>query len=170
MKIDAKLRGDLVAIPFNYNEDTNHRSFSPTIRVGCTAAEAVKKFGQAFERIAFGTLKKDSNVFGYKSMTPALVCEIHKLTICGSDGGAVQPEIKKITPIEGKCEVTVDIRLPISIKGRKALAGAVAMEFGSVIEVELEASQMDLELPTAKAKGGFGNPKLVSGPMPARDA
>ncbi len=164
MKFDCKWKGDLVAIPFNFNEDTNHRSFSPTIRVGCTAAEAKKKFGAEFERIAFGTLKDGSNDFGYRSMTPAIVCEMHKLKICGADAGAVQPEIIKIKPIDDKCEVAVDIRLPINMKGRKSLAGAVAMEFGAVIEVELEHSQLDLDLEvtTAKKKGPFGNPKLVA--------
>ena len=158
----TKLKGDLVAIPFNFSEDTNHRSFSPTIRVGCTAAEARKKFGEVFERIAFGSPKEGSNDFGYKSMTPAIVCEVHKLKICGADAGTVQPEIIKIKPIDDKCEVAVDIRLPINMKGRKGLAGAVAMEFGAVIEVELEASQMSLELPVAKKKSPFGNPKLVA--------
>lgn len=159
MKIDTKLKGELVAIPFNYNDDTAHRSFSPTIRVSCTARAAKKKFGEAFERIAFGTLKKDSDDFGYKSMTPAIVCEMHKLVICGADAGAVQPEITKIRPVDGKCEVEIDIRLPINMKGRKSLAGAVAMEFGAVIEVELQHSQLDL--PTAKRKGAFGNPLQV---------
>lgn len=165
MKFDCTMEGDLVAIGFNFNEDTAHRTFSPVIRVGCTAADARKKFGPEFERIAFGTLKKDSNDFGYRSMTPAIVCEIHKLTICGADAGAVQPEIIKIKPVEGKCEVAVDIRLPINMKARKSLAGAVAMEFGAVIEVDLESSQKGFDFTnpaTAKANGPFGNPKQVA--------
>ncbi|KKL27877.1 hypothetical protein LCGC14_2380750, partial [marine sediment metagenome] len=97
------------------NDDTGIRIMSPTVRISCDEAQAVERFGVEFERIAFGPLEQDGNDFGYKSMAPTIVCEMHKLEICGADAGAVQPEIKKIYPIMGTRMVMVDIRLPINL-------------------------------------------------------
>lgn len=172
MRIDAKFQGDLTGIKLSHNDDTNVRLCTVTVIVGIDEKQAKEKFGHEFWRVAFGSMDQRGEgeaiitSFGYKKLTPALVCDPHVLNICSHGTLKVQPAITAIRPVKDKAEVTVEMRLPILLGESKDLAGALAINFGEVIDFELKATQMPLPLGEAPGgvvikKGPFGNPQPV---------
>lgn len=177
MKITGKIRGDMIGLNLKHNADNGARFAYVKICVGCDRDRIRELFGPELERIAFSSLVQTGGdeetpatvSFGYKKIEPDTVCEYHELQIVGQRQN-VQPVIKSIRPVKDKAEVTIDIEFPILIKKDKALAGALATEFGEVIGIDLEPAQRELNLvdggkdsnpAVVIKKGAFGNPSAV---------
>ncbi len=191
MKIQGKIRGDMVGFSLKHNPDNGARFAYVRIAYRATREQLVKLFGDVLELVAFGSLQvseptdaekvaasegedkdaaKGSVSFGYKKITPDAVCEYHEVKILGHTQ-KVQPVIKSITPVKDEEKVTIEIELPILIAKDKALAGSLCAEFGELVDVELNPAQRELPLTSIQGgaqpgvvikKGRFGNPEPVA--------
>jgi hypothetical protein len=178
MKISGKITGDMVGFSLKHNPENGARFAYVKLAVVVDADACRAAFGKELKRIAFGTLvvsggsEEDGPAgvsFGYKTLTPAVICEYHELKIAGHTQ-SVQPVVKSIAPIKDKEEVTIVIEFPILVKKDKALAGDLVAEFGELIEVELDPAQRELDLEgngngasagVVIKTGRFGNPDPV---------
>ncbi|KKL61821.1 hypothetical protein LCGC14_2191450 [marine sediment metagenome] len=178
MKIQSKIRGDMIGCNLKHNPDNGARFALVKISVGVNRDRCRSIFGEVLERVAFGSLVETGGnektpaavSFGYKTITPDIQCEYHEIQILGHTQ-SMQPVIKAVRPVKDKAEVVVDIEFPILIKKDKAIAGAIATEFGEVIGIDLEPAQRELNLveggnsgnpSVVVKKGAFGNPEPVA--------
>lgn len=178
MKIQSKIRGDMVGCNLKHNPDNGARFANVKISVGVDRDRCRSIFGEALERVAFGSLVMTGGdeetpaaiSFGYKQITPDFQCECHEIKILGHTQN-MQPVVKAVRPVKDKAEVVVDIEFPILIGQDKQIAGAIATEFGEMVDIELNPAQRDLPLPNGNGngkppgitikKGAFGNPQPV---------
>ena len=168
MRIDANFHADMRGLALHYHEDTSTRTMTVALAVKVKEEEAKKILGEEFHATAFGPMTDIDGepVFRYKSLAPALTCEIHRATIAGVGPVVVQPEIKAITPVKGEAAVLIDLRLPIKLENKKQLE--LAMSFGESVDVSLQVLQHELPLNGAdvgvvkKGTGPWGNAEPVA--------
>jgi hypothetical protein len=171
MRINANFKADLTGVKLNHDKETGTRTATPSVQFKVTEKEARSILGDTFYRTAFGGMADLGDgggiSFGYKKLTPAIVCEKHLLSICGHSNLAVMPELGDIVPTKDEAAVYVTLKFPLLVEG-KSLVGDLAAAFGDVIDVHLTAAQLELPGTTAAnmvAKRGarnYGNNKPVA--------
>lgn len=180
MKITGRIKGDMIGFSLKHNPENGARFAYVKLAVGVDHAQCKATFGDELTRIAFGSLVVSGGgegegaagiSFGYKTLTPAAICEYHELKIAGHKQ-SVQPVIKSIAPVKDKEEVIVTVEFPILVKDNKELSGDLVAEFGELVEVELDPAQRELDLDgkgdgngasagVVIKTGRFGNPEPV---------
>lgn len=169
MRFDVNLKADLSKLSFTHQPENNTRMMVPTITAKMTRDEAEKLIGKEFTASAFGGMSINDEgevVWAYKSITPAFVCEQHRVKLAGEGEIVTMPEVATIRPVKGERSVLVDIKLPAILEpGKHAIAGALAIKIGDSIDVHMCASQgalpfSDVAKVAVKA-GPFGNDKVV---------
>jgi hypothetical protein len=162
MKITGKLVGDMTGFSLKHNPENGARFAHVKLAIDVDRELCGERFGSEFAKIAFGSLQVSHGgeeegaagvSFGYKQMTPAVICEFHEVQILGHTQ-KVQPLIKTIVPVKDKEEVTVSIELPILIKKDKELSGALCAQFGELVEIEIDPSQQELDFDGDSENGG----------------
>jgi hypothetical protein len=167
----------MVGLNLKHNADNGTRLACVKLAVNCNR-DRIKSLFPELERVAFSALVETGGDeetpaaidFGFLKTIPSVICEVHEIQIVGQRQN-VQPVIKEIQPIKDKPEVRVLVEFPILIKKDKDLAGALATEFGELVDIELEPAQRELNLvdggssanPSVVVKSGrFGNPEPVA--------
>ena len=175
MRINGKVKGDMTGHAIKYNDSNGTRLVVIKIALVCDQDRTEALFGKEFSSAAFGSLvlfggdeETPATIhFGYRSLSPAAICEVHEVKILGAVQN-IQPTIKRVIPVKDRAEVIVEIEMPILIGDNKELAGSLGVSFGEVIDVEFDPAQIELDLGgngktpgmTIK-KGAFGNPDPV---------
>ncbi len=179
MRIQSKIRGDMVGFSLKHNADNGTRFANVAISVGCDQTKTKKLFGEEIAALAFGSMRtvesegdEDEGAgiqFAYKKQIPSAICEMHQISLCGHGPLMAQPEIVSITPVKGDEKVIVTIKLPILIKKDTKLAGDLATQFGELVDVDFNPVQQKLNLVEGGASEGvaikngpFGNPSPVA--------
>lgn len=182
MKITGKIRGDLIGVALKYDEKSGIRLATAKIAASGDREQIADHFGARLAEVAFASMRvthpggeaEPGVSFGYSQLKPDLVCEYHEIEIVGKTIDC-QPVIKTIAPVKGEESVVVTLEIPINIAKSKTLAGALAVAFGEVIDIECTPKQKDL-FPAGTenrgpeivvTKGAFGNPKPVAAAAPA---
>lgn len=175
MKIQKKLRADLVGMKTSPNKDTAGKTTTAVLRIEVKADEAAKMLGDTFNKLAFGpmiTQPGEDPVFPYSSIKPDLVVEKHMVTLIDHGPIPVSPILTSIHPVKGKEAVHITLELPMAIE-KKTFAADIWAEIGEVVDVEFEPSQMMLPLGEGEAEapeargvkrnkaGPFGNGQQV---------
>jgi hypothetical protein len=170
----------MIGCNLKHNPENGARFAYVKIAVGCDRDRCRALFGEELKRVAFGSFTRTGGdeetpaaiSFGYKQLTPDIQCEYHRIKILGHEQ-SMQPVIKTVRPVKDKAEIVVEIEFPILFKKDKALIGALATEFGELVEIEIDPAQRDLPLQNGNGngtsitikKGRFGNPEpVVTGP------
>jgi hypothetical protein len=165
MRIGSKISGDLECKAIKKYGQTQTRMATFVVKVGVSAKEAAKKFGDEFHRIAFGLMTQGDGVVKHcqqKITKPALVCEAHQIKVLGHKVRVI-PEINEIVLVENEPEAIVPITLSLPCEQiSKELIADLASRCGDVVEFDFKPELMELPGvntgPVIKKKtAGYGN-------------
>jgi len=170
MKIRGKITGDMTGCSLKFNPENGARLAYVKLQTICDKQQCLERFGEAMQRVAFSSMKvstgssEEAGVsFGYKQITPDMICEYHNVSIANHKQN-VQPVIKQITPVKGEDRVLVTLEMPFNLKKDKKIAGDLVCEFGEVVTADFEPAQQELALSQGNVvikKGAFGNNQAV---------
>lgn len=173
MKIKSKLNADIVAFNIKRNSAHDGREAYVDLEVSVRHEEAAKKFGEEFAALAFSTMRTivageddegDKIGFLVDDIKPGknLVYERHIVAI-GEDKDEItaQPELLKISPVDGEQRVIAKIRLPVDVT-KAGLISKLTKSVGQTVKVEFNPSQGELKFPK-----GNGAAKVADVEAPA---
>ena len=145
MRIKGKFVADLSGLKISHDERSGARVATAQLVTSVDEPGSRQLFGEDLTRLAFGPLEEVGGAwrFGYTSLKPSLVCEIHLVRLLGHELAGVHPKIALVSPVSGDVKVDIDLRLPILLESKK-LAGALAMAVGEVIEIALTPARAEL--------------------------
>jgi len=150
MRIDKKISADLVEMKKASSSDGSKEKVTTLIlRTKVLEDDAVKTFGDAFHKAAFGprVTRDGKSSFLYKSMKPKIVMEKHLITVLELGPLASTPKLARITAGGDSAHVLADIHVPIVV-GKKSAAELWDV-LGESIDVKFDPQQMALPLAIA---------------------
>jgi hypothetical protein len=167
MHIKGKVRGEFKVKAIRPQEHFKEAVCLFNVRVDMD--KGAKVWGDDFINVAFSGFRQNADgdpswIHGAIDK-PNLTCEIHTVVINGQRL-KVQPEIKKILPIEKQPAVTVPLEFRVNMETEE-LTGKVGYAVGDMVDLEFEpiADQLpgtNANAPSVKVvKGPHGNPKPV---------
>lgn len=147
----------------HHDEDTGTNTITPVLRMEVDRQQAQKILGPEFDRAAFSSMTEAEGnpTFGYRRMVPNLACEKHHVKLLGHGPFASIPILAKIEPVSGKPAVLLTLQLPLEYQSNE-FGGALLANLGQVIDVHMQASQMELPL---AVQGGHAVANNHAGPF-----
>lgn len=165
MKISGKHNADIVGFSIKRNKSHDGREAAVDLEISIKQEEALSKFGEDFEKLAFATMRVikadigdtddvDSIAFLVDNVKPGhrVVFERHRIAL-EEEVFEEQPEFLTIRTIDGEPRVIAKLRVPIDV-GRTTLITSLAQKVGQTVKIEFEPKQAVLEF---KKKNGKAN-------------
>jgi hypothetical protein len=149
MRIETKIAADLVEMKKAKSPDGKEKIATLILRTTIDEKDALKKFGEAFHKAAFGarSTRDGKTSFLFKSLRPNIVLEKHMVTVLELGPLASTPKLAKIAAGADGDHVLVDIHVPIAV-GKKS-AAELWDALGETIDVTFDPQQMALPLAAA---------------------
>jgi len=144
--INGKLTGELSIRKIAYYPSSGERMCTAVLKVVVPAEEAVDMLGEWFNQVAFSGLQKDGEEisFGFKSISTMFNFDTHLIEILGKKM-SVKPEIPKVTAVEGREEVEIDVILPLPVTlTTKEFYGEMTMEVGTTVSIDFAEEQIQI--------------------------
>lgn len=153
MKLGINLFGDVVELRVKQTKDG--REAFVDIDFAVSQELAAVQWGEEFAALAFSTMRvtevdrdddEDSRIeFLFDSVKPgkkACVFEVHEIKLLDQRFDA-QPELLKVTPVDGEAEVIARLRVPVDA-GRENLISELAAKVGTGVKIEFDPKQKSL--------------------------
>jgi hypothetical protein len=154
MKLGINLFGDVAELRVKQTKDG--REAFVDIDFAVSQEVAAVQWGEEFAALAFSTMRvteadrdddEDSRIeFLFDSVKPgkkACVFEVHVIKLLDQRRFDAQPELLKVTPVDGEAEVIARLRVPLDA-GRENLISDLAAKVGTSIKIEFDPKQKSL--------------------------
>lgn len=158
MKIQGKMSADVVGITIKRNKSHDGKEAHLDLEVGIDAETCAETWGDDLRTLAFSGMRIESDEDGedgYRHLMDTIkpgsrvVYEHHEVKIHGAGKIRCQPQLLRISTIDGKPSGVVRLRLDIEA----ARAAELTDKVGATIKVEFNPSQGELGFTAAKGNG-----------------
>jgi hypothetical protein len=157
MDIKGKFKALVVKLANSYNQANDGNTANLDLEVGLTRGEVADRFGSDFAGLCFcstqvnQTDSGDEIVHMVDTFKPGrkVVCQKHAIRL-GDVTVSAQPQVLKVSTVQGKELVDLTIRVPVDADGE--LGSGLWSAVGETIDVEFSPQQQQLELVERKAE------------------
>jgi len=144
VRVEKKLKADLVNIRKSVDPESKEKTTTLVIRTKVLETEAAKVFGEALHTAAFASRTDRDGTMKWlvKSSKPSIGFEKHMVKLLGHGPFPSLPRLAKISAGTDTGHVLLDIHLPITVS--KKAAGELWDAQGETVDVEMYPTNGDL--------------------------
>jgi len=143
MKIDGKIKGEFAQCRLKFYKKDKSIVAKTSIVYSCDREQTERYFGDRFARLSFGAMvamdvdAETETDFGFKSLTPAMTCGDHVVTLLGR-AMTIEPVIKKVEPTKGLDVIRITVEYPIKLTNDDKFTATLIGLLGELVEIELK--------------------------------